>query len=604
MPDKINILPDHVVNKIAAGEVVERPASVVKELIENSIDAGASEIFIDIEQAGRRLIRITDNGSGMSKKDAQTAFLRHATSKITTDVDLEAIRTMGFRGEALSSIAAVSQVRMVTAIKGVEAGVLIDIEGDAIKVITDTAAPQGTSIEINHLFYNTPARLKFLKSAATEFSHIVAAVSRQAMAHPDIRFRLTHNKKPVIDLPSSMSVKERTFQLYGSEIAENLMDFEGDRDGIRIHGLIGRPSYTRADRTYQDFYVNHRAVKNPSLTHALYSAYHDMLMRDRHPVGFIFIEIDPALVDVNVHPAKAEVRFRNQSQIHDLVRDVIREGLRTQGIRAADAAVTTYGPHAEGVREALADYLKNQTIKEDGSKMEKPSSFFGHRKNDVGTSPLPYDHDSSVQREIYAEPQTRPSRSPEHYLYPLAQVHDSFIIAQSEEGMAIIDQHAAHERVLFEKLQDQFDNRNISVQTLLMPDQVELGPAQSSLLSEYLSEFNRLGFVIEEFGRGTFMIKAVPSLLVGADYRKLMLDVLDEVNVIGESRKMDELRDRILSVMACHPAIKVHRHLDQKEMETLISDLYRCRMPHTCPHGRPTIIRLPLNDIRKMFKRV
>jgi len=230
MPDKINILPDHVVNKIAAGEVVERPASAVKELIENSIDAGASEIFIDIEQAGRRLIRITDNGSGMSKQDAQTAFQRHATSKITSDADLEAIRTMGFRGEALSSIAAVSQVRMVTAVKGTAAGVLIEIKGDAIKVITDAAAPQGTSIEINHLFYNTPARLKFLKSAATEFSHIVSAVSRQAMAHPDIRFRLTHNKKTVLDLPTSMSLKERTFQLYGNEIAENLMDFEGNRD--------------------------------------------------------------------------------------------------------------------------------------------------------------------------------------------------------------------------------------------------------------------------------------------------------------------------------------------------------------------------------------
>jgi DNA mismatch repair protein MutL len=604
MQDKINILPDHVVNKIAAGEVVDRPASVVKELIENSIDAGASEIFIDIEQAGRRLIRITDNGSGMSKKDAQTAFQRHATSKITTDADLEAIRTMGFRGEALSSIAAVSKVRMVTAMQGTATGVLIDIEGDAIKVITDAAAPQGTSIEISHLFYNTPARLKFLKSAATEFSHIVSTVSRQAMAHPVIRFRLTHNKKPVIDLPSSMSAKERTFQLYGSEIVENLMDFDGNRDGIRIHGLIGRPSYTRAERTYQDFYVNRRAVKNPSLTHALYSAYHGLLMRDRHPVVFIFIEIDPALVDVNVHPAKAEVRFRNQSQIHDLVRDVIREGLRTQGMHSAGAEVTTCGTHSEGVREALADYLKNQTIKEDGSETGKPSPFFGRRKNDIGTAPLSYDHDSSVQLENYAEPQTHPLGSPEGYLYPLAQVHDSFIIAQSKEGMAIIDQHAAHERVLFEKLQDQLNNRNISVQTLLIPDQAELGPAQSILLAEYLPEFNRLGFVIEEFGAGTFMIKAVPSLLVGADYRKLVLDVLDEVNIIGKSRKMDEFRDKILSVMACHPAIKVHRHLDQKEMQILINDLFRCRMPHTCPHGRPTIIRLPLNDIMKMFKRM
>jgi DNA mismatch repair protein MutL len=604
MPDKINILPDHVVNKIAAGEVVDRPASAVKELIENSIDAGATEILIDIEQAGRRLIRITDNGTGMSKKDAQIAFQRHATSKITTDSDLEAIRTMGFRGEALSSIAAVSQVRMVTAVKGMSVGVQIEIKGDTIKTISDVAAPQGTSIEISHLFYNTPARLKFLRSAATEFSHIVSAVSRQAMAHPDIRFRLTHNKKQVIDLPSSMSLKERTFQLYGNEIAENLMVFDGDKDGIRIHGLIGNPSYTRADRTYQDFYVNRRAVKNPSLTHALYSAYHDMLMHDRHPVAFIFIDIDPALVDVNVHPAKTEVRFRNQSQIHDFVRDVIREGLRTHGIRAADATVSTYGSHAEGARAALADYLKNQAIIGDESNNVKPPPFFGRRKDDVGTAPLAYDHDYSEQRESYAEHKTRPSGTADPYLYPLAQVHESFIVAQSEEGMAIIDQHAAHERVLFENLQDQFDSNNIPVQTLLMPDQVELGPAQSSLLSEHIPEFNRLGFTVEEFGGGTFMIKAVPSLLVGADYRKLVLDVLDEVNVYGESRKMDEFRDKVLSVMACHPAIKIHRHLDRKEMETLISDLFRCRMPHTCPHGRPTIIRLPLSDIRKMFKRV
>jgi DNA mismatch repair protein MutL len=600
----INILPGHVVNKIAAGEVVERPASVVKELIENSIDADASEIFIDIEQAGRRLIRITDNGSGMSKEDAQTAFLRHATSKIATDADLEAIRTMGFRGEALSSIAAVSQVRMVTTMKGVVSGVLLEIEGGTVKSIADAAAPQGTSIEISHLFYNTPARLKFLKSAATEFSHIVTAVSRQAMAHPAIRFRLTHNKKSVFDLPSTMNVKVRTFQLYGSEIAENLLEFEGDRDGVRIHGLIGRPAYSRADRTYQDFYVNHRSVKNPSLTHAFYGAYGDMLMRDRHPVGFIFIEIDPALVDVNVHPAKAEVRFRNQSQIHDLVRDVIREGLRTQGIPAAGAAVTTSGPHAEGVREALADYLESRSAGGAGLVTSKPPPFFGRRKSDVGTAPLPYAHDPSVQRESYAEPRPQLSGSPEHYLYPLAQIHDSFIIAQSREGMAIIDQHAAHERVLFEKLQDQFGTGRVPLQNLLMPDQVELGPAQSSLLSEYLPELNRLGFVVDDFGGGTFMVKAVPSLLVGADYRKLLLDVLDEVNVHGKSRKMDELRDNVLSAMACHPAIKVHRHLDQQEMETLIHDLFQCRMPHTCPHGRPTIIRFPLDDIIKMFKRV
>ncbi len=354
MSSIIKILPDHVINKIAAGEVVERPASVVKELIENSIDAGATEIFIDIEEAGRRLIRITDNGSGMSKEDARTAFMRHATSKISDDADLESIRTMGFRGEALSSIASVSHVRLVSAMKGATSGALIEIEGGIVKAISEAAAPQGTTLEIGHLFYNTPARRKFLKSPATEFSHILTAVSRQVMAHPAIRFRLTHNKKSVLDLPPSLSIKERVFQLSGGAIAENLIEFSGGRDSVHVHGLIGRPGSTRADKTYQDFFVNRRAVKNPSLTHALYSAYGDMLMRDRHPVAFIFIEIDPALVDVNVHPAKAEVRFRNQSQLHDLVRDVIREGF-CGGCTWFPSATT----HADGVRESLSDYLKN-----------------------------------------------------------------------------------------------------------------------------------------------------------------------------------------------------------------------------------------------------
>ncbi|MGE5173523.1 MAG: DNA mismatch repair endonuclease MutL [Betaproteobacteria bacterium] len=603
MSSIIKILPDHVINKIAAGEVVERPASVVKELIENSIDAGASEIFIDIEQSGRRLIRITDNGCGMSREDARTAFLRHATSKIAGDEDLAAIRTMGFRGEALSSIASVSQVRLLSALRGAPSGVLIEIEAGKVKSAADAAAPQGTSIDVAHLFYNTPARLKFLKSAGTEFSHILTAVSRQAMAHPSIRFRLTHNKKMMLDLPLSTSVKERAFQLYGSEIAENVIAFSGGRDGVHVHGLIGRPAYSRADRTYQDFYVNHRAVKNPSLTHALYAAYGDMLMRGRHPVGFIFIEIDPALVDVNVHPAKAEVRFRNQSQVHDLIRDVTRAGLREQGMPIIEAAVPAEG-RAEGVREALGDYLQGVAPGDSAVAEGKPSPFFGRRRGDMRTPGLQIESDRSFRRESEADFPPQSGLLPDHDLFPIAQIHDSFIIAQSREGMAIIDQHAAHERVLYEKLQDQFNMGLVPVQNLLMPDQVELGPAQSSLLSEYLLELHKLGFIVDDFGNGAFVIKAVPSLLVGADYRKLLLDVLDEVNVHGKSGRIDELRDEILSVMACHPAIKVHRHLSYREMEELLDSLFKCRMPHTCPHGRPTVVRFSMDDIKKMFKRI
>jgi DNA mismatch repair protein MutL len=592
MSSLIKILPDHVINKIAAGEVVERPASVVKELIENSIDAGATDIFIDIEEAGRRLIRITDNGSGMSKEDAPTAFLRHATSKITEDTDLESIRTMGFRGEALSSIAAVSHVRLQSAMKGATSGVLIEIEGGIVKTVSEAAAPQGTALEISHLFFNTPARRKFLKSPATEFSHILIAVSRQAMAHPSVRFRLTHNKKTVLELAPSLSIRERTLQLYGEEIAGNLIEFDEGGDSVHVHGLIGRPGTSRADKTYQDFFVNHRAVKNPSLTHALYSACGDMLMRDRHPVAFIFIEIDPTLVDVNVHPAKAEVRFRNQSQLHDLVRDVIREALRETNTSSA-------ATHADGVRESLSDYLYSNKSSEFGVRSSET-------KNIRSKSNIP-----AQNREIeYSDNPFAIASHPEHrtpnskLLHPIAQIHDSFIIAQSREGMAIVDQHAAHERVLFERLQDQFGAGQVPLQDLLVPDQVELGPAQSAVLSEYLSELSKVGFLVEDFGQGTFVIKAVPALLVGADYKQLLLDILDEVNVHGNSGKMDEVRNEMLSVMACHPAIKVHRHLDRPEMEKLLADLFKCRMPHTCPHGRPTIVRFSLVEIMKMFKRM
>ncbi len=600
MSSLIKILPDHVVNKIAAGEVVERPASVVKELVENSIDAGANEIFVDIEQAGKRLIRVTDDGCGMSKEDARTAFLRHATSKISTDEDLLAIRTMGFRGEALSSIASVSQVSMLTAMRGAASGVRIEIEAGKVLSLSPAAAPQGTSVEVANLFYNTPARLKFLKSPGTEFSHIAAVVSRQAMAYPSLWFRLTHNKRKVFDLPPSMSIKERAFQLYGSEIADNVILFSGGRDGVHLHGLIGRPVYSRAERTYQEFYVNNRPVRNPSLTHALYGAYGDMLMRDRHPVGFIFVEIDPALVDVNVHPAKAEVRFRNQAQVHDLIRDVIRDALRTHGVPVivSPPSADTFG----SVPKALANYLKGQqpgfTVAE-----QMPSAQYGRRRSDMGTTESPGEPHLSSGYETYEDLPPFPPLLPVQEIFSLAQVHDSFIIAQTKEGMAIIDQHAAHERVLFEKLQDELGRGEMPIQHLLMPDQVEIGPAQSSLLTEYLPELGRLGFTVEDFGGGTFVIKAVPSLLAGADYKKLLLDILDEVNIHGRSGKLEELRDSILSIMACHPAIKVHRKLTVKEMDKLLHDLYQCRMPHTCPHGRPTVVRFSIDEINRMFKR-
>ena len=579
----IKILPDNLINKIAAGEVVERPASVVKELVENAVDAGATEIFVEIEQAGKRLIVVSDNGSGMSREDARTSFERHATSKITSESDLESIRTMGFRGEALSSIASVAQVTMKTAQKGANTGTLVQIEGGAVKAIADAAAPQGTTIEVNHLFYNTPARLKFLKSAATELSHIIAAVSHQALARPDIRFRLTHNKTMLLDLPVASSIRERAFSIYGNELADSLMDFAGGRDSVRVYGLTARPNYTRGDRTYQEFYINDRYVKNASLTHALYEAYKDLIMRDRHPVAFVFIDIDPLLVDVNVHPAKAEVRFRNQSQVHDLVRDVIREALGSHGRPAAQPE----GPdHADRVKEVIVEFMASAQAGGGPALRTAPLRFDGPAL--AGSFTAGSERDLPISAVIY----------------PLAQVHDSFIVAQSNDGMALIDQHAAHERVLFEKLQDQYAAGQVPQQDLLIPVQVELGRGEQGLLTEYLPELRKLGFLVEEFGGGTFVVKAVPALMTGADGKQLLTDIVDELKVHGKSGRLDALRDEVLSVMACHPAIKVHRRLSMQEMAGLIEDLFSCRMPHSCPHGRPTVVRFSMDEIKKMFKRI
>ena len=608
MPSIIKILPDNLINKIAAGEVVERPASVVKELVENAIDAGAAEIVVEIEQAGKRLIRVTDNGRGMAQDDAGTAFERHATSKISVDADLEAITTMGFRGEALSSIAAVSHVRMTTALPGASAGTLIEIEGGRLKNRTASAAAPGTSIEVSHLFFNTPARLKFLKSPATEFSHIVTALSRQAVSHSGIAFRLTHNKKSILDLPAAASVRDRLFQIHGEELVASLIDITGGRDSVGIVGLLSRPASTRADRTYQDFFVNRRYVKNPSLTHALYAAYEGMLMRDRHPLSFLFIDIDPALVDVNVHPAKAEVRFRNQSQIHDLVRDALRESLRT--LSSTGPPFPAASPaQDEGVREAVTNYFSRQPDEAVGGSDFPPKPlhstlFYGKRKTDSLSRPAQAEFPafSAVDR-LNLDVPLRGSPVREQTLVPLAQVHDSFILAESREGMVLIDQHAAHERVLFENLQDLHRAESIPVQDLLLPEQIEVGPAESALLTEAIPELGRLGLIVEHFGGSTFVIKAVPSLLVGGDYPMLLRDLLDEITVHGRAGRITELRDRVLSVMACHPAIKVNRRLDQREMEALLLDLFSCRMPHTCPHGRPTMVRFSREDIEKMFLR-
>ncbi|HEY5595192.1 MAG TPA: DNA mismatch repair endonuclease MutL [Nitrospiria bacterium] len=601
---KIHILPENLSNKIAAGEIVERPASVVKEVVENAIDAGATHILVEAEDSGRRLIRVSDNGEGMEPDDARQAFLRHATSKLATESDLSAIRTMGFRGEALPSIGAVARVRLVTAPKGGAIGTELRIHGGTVLPINEAAAPAGTVVEVEELFYNTPARKKFLKSNATELAHIVHAVQQQALPHFWIHFRLTHNGTVLIDLPIVRDEMERTAQVIGPDDGTSLLEVSSgavaEFNGFRFKGLISKPGEFRATREHQEFFLNRRAIKNASLSHAVGEAYGTLLAKGRHPVVYLFVEIDPAQVDVNVHPAKREVRFRDTQPVYQAVKNGLRDRLRREGLLTGEAA---------------AYVLRNS---DPGTPARAPSSD--------GASPTaawrPSVPGSPAQaREamaLYRPPagagvSVRPdaaSRPAETWLpvriQPLGQVDQTYIVAAVGSGLEselhLIDQHAAHERLLYERLLSQHRAAHMAVQPLLIPEVVELPMAEAMRAREILPLFEAIGLEVEEFGERSFRIRAVPALLGAVDGRTLMRDILDEVGA-GAAPTAEETIQTVIASMACHAAIKAHQPLGPEQMTRLLEDLYRQEVPPTCPHGRPIRVRFRLADLEKLFQR-
>ncbi len=576
---RIRVLDDHLVNRIAAGEVVERPASVVKELVENSLDAAATRIEIRLVGGGKRQIRVADDGAGMDRDDALLALERHATSKLSRFEDLDAIATLGFRGEALPSIAAVSRLLLRTAARDGE-GTEVAVRAGRILAVRDAGVPRGTWIEVDGLFFNVPARRKFLRADATELGHVVRLIGRCALAHPDVTFRLEHEGRTLLDAPPARGAAERAAQVLGAETARRLVPFSLERGGVRAHGLAGRPADALPRRDAQHLFVNGRPVQDRILTHAVAEAYGNTQARDRFPALILFVEADPARVDVNAHPQKLEVRFAGAGEIHDLVREAVASAL---GRDAAIPSLADLRPdgRSSSTATAVLEYLASH---------EGPA--------EAGRS----SGDPAPARDLF-EPGGREDALPGP-LVPLAQYRESYILAEDRDGVVVVDQHAAHERVLFERYLAEADDDRVEVQPLLFPVVVELAPHERVVLEGEIGEFRRLGLVVEPFGGGAVRLEAIPAVASGLDPARLLHELLGEA---GRARSaataVAPLRRRLVTTAACQAAIKVNHRLEREQMQALLDALARTKSPTTCPHGRPVLFRLTLEEVERAFRR-
>lgn len=605
----VHLLPENLINQIAAGEVVERPASVVKELIENSIDAGATEIIVDIEDRGRRLIRVTDNGCGMSREDALLSLQRHATSKIREVEDLFNISTLGFRGEALPSIASVSRLKLTTVPKGSISGTSIQIDGGKEVEVKDFGGAVGTTVEVRDLFFNTPARLKFMKSNTTELSHITATVTRMAISYPSIRFIYNHNASQIYNLPSSRDLLSRICKLI-REDEKNFLEVSlntapppspsPSRGGgeLRVSGYVSGPEINRPTNRETYIFVNGRFVRDRVVLHAIMDAYRTIMERDRYPLAYLFLDVSPTDVDVNVHPAKTEVRFRNTDGIHRAVYAAVSEALkgwtaRKGGVRSQESGVSGYdtekSDYQDRVSDAIERYVSNAVCGTRNAELSQPFNFSTSQFPNF--SLLTPDSELEEKRGFFSS------------LHVLGRVGGTYIVCSSGSNLCLIDQHAAHERIAFERLKAGYNNTVPASQTLLIPETIELNPSETGLLKEYAEALSKAGIELEHFGGNTFVIKAVPSALARRDVKGLIKDVVDELAHTERSRSMDDVMDGIFSRMACHSAIEGGDYMDPAEIKALLNDLDSIDFSSNCPHGRPVFVMLTQAEIEKMFGR-
>ncbi|MFH2012465.1 MAG: DNA mismatch repair endonuclease MutL [Pseudomonadota bacterium] len=571
MPCRIKILSESLANKIAAGEVVERPASVVKELVENSIDAGAKEIIINIKAGGRRSISVADDGGGMDEDDALIALERHSTSKIFQENDLFAIKSMGFRGEALPSIGSVSKMRITTKPEGFLAGTCVYSEGGKINEVYEAGCPKGTIVEVNNLFYNTPARLKFLKTDNTEFGHIVDVVTQTALANPEIHFKLLHNGKVIINTPVAKNLLNRISEMLGRDVYENMYEVSLTQEAIDIEGFISQPNFTRSTGRAIYTYVNRRFVRDKVVNHAIMEAYRTLIMKNRYPVVALFIKIPVHWVDVNVHPTKREVRFKEQQKVHDLIVEALQKTLRkSPWIKKRLVASYEIPPVNSKIEDNV--YKVAETF---------PKYSFSQESRDK-IVPLPLFFSS---------------------LIPISQIKYTYILCSCDEGLILVDQHAAHERIIFEELKGEHVNSRVVSQSLLVPQRIELDYNQARILEKHIDKLSEVGLEIEPFGGDTFIIKSVPHILIDKDYQQLILDIIDELQSYGRSFKLEDTIEKILILMACHGAIKANQRLNSMEIESLLQQLDSISSSTNCPHGRPILRKITYQEIDRMFKR-
>ena len=601
----IRVLPPPVVSKIAAGEVVERPASVVKELVENAIDAGATDIRIEIGQGGRRLIRVSDDGCGVSQEDTQLAFQRHATSKISSEEDLFRIATLGFRGEALASIAAVSQVTMLTRAESEAAGSLLRLEGGELVRNERHGSRQGTIITVENLFYNTPARLKFLRSEATESSHIVKLVSAYAMAYPELRFSLIDHGRLALQTSGDNKLYDVLIKVLGLEVAQQLLEVRSDAEsqgesrllpsgtGIRVYGYVGSPSVHRASRDHQFFFVNRRWIQDRSLSYAVEEACRTLIPSGRYPLAVLSISMATEDVDINVHPTKREVRFRNPRDVFAAVQKAVRHAVVGQSPVATMTQRPTIVVPAAWSREGQLSLDRRGS---EGGLTRSQLAMEVQRTADIEPPALPVRGVGPSGADGSSAPMLE--RLP--MLRVLGQVREMYIIAEGPDGLYLIDQHAAHERVLFEQLQAEQAAMNVPLQRLLEPLTLELTPHQRSLLETLSEHLTTFGFEIVPFGGDTFLVRAVPAALNTAQVADFIGEWLDVAN---EGLEVAALAERTLAIIACHSAVRAGQTLSLDEARELILQLEKTTAPYTCPHGRPTMIHLSSAQLERSFGR-
>jgi DNA mismatch repair protein MutL len=587
----IQILPPDVVSRIAAGEVIERPAAVVKELIENSLDAHATHIVIEVKAGGLSLIRVADDGDGMRREDLPLAFGRHATSKLRTDRDLISVMTMGFRGEALPSIASISKIEVTTSTRREPVGARMVLTGGARQAFTEAAPVQGTRIDVSDLFFNQPVRKKFLKSPATEFSHISRAVQQAALAWPSVHFRLSHNDQEIANYPGVSSDRDRILQIYRPTFVDRTVDVRGRIAGCAVRGVAIDPVHARGSRTPQEIFVNRRPIRSAAVFHAVMEGYGSRLAKGRCPTFVLFLDIDPDRIDVNVHPAKREIRFAEAEPVHQLVRHALRH---TFG--GPERSLALERPNVHGIEQSQFD------ARETGVGPTGVEVPFGADRTPAVSQTSRSIEDTQLSA-FAGEAVASYAERPAYNVVPFGQILDRYLVAQVGPELQVIDQHTAHERVLFERLWRQWRSRALASQTLLIPQPVELTGAQCALLQRHRGDLESLGLVIEPFGATAVAVTAVPVEAGRIDAASLLPDLLDDLLRDSRTPSLEDRLRPVLASLACHSAVRAGRALALPEIKQLIEDWIQEGLATTCPHGRRTVFRLATDELDKLFGR-